>query len=380
MRRHHPTIDPKIIINTTTTTASIDSSSYPSLPSLNPIDPYSSRYATHHAHPLPPSRPYPLSLRSSISLFTIGLLDSLRFKAIYDCLRIRTDLRSSILRNSILQFILIASIFGFESYTNHHHCTTTTSVLVNVLWLIPLTLTTIVWSGSISEQLLKPNHQGHRQDHYHPYFGRRDGRRIDLRVIFNDQIINPKNLGSFFIRENHHTKILIFLEYVLISNGFLFIPPTRLGFALSLMFCSIGNSFYCFDLVWTKRDHLSFEERLDSLESRWEYHLGFGLIMTLLTSINEHEMMVNFLIFTFLYPFFVILSTCSSFQNNHYTNPSSMDHKKSEDLTYQTIDLRSSIDPDSHSIRLPIFNLSRKIYSTYFKSFQHLSSSSRSLP
>lgn len=59
-----------------------------------------------------------------------------------------------------------------------------------------------------------------------------------------------------------------------------FIP--YVGTALSFMYCCVANSYYVFESHWIK-SNWPLSERIEYLESRWSYFLGFGFPISLVS-------------------------------------------------------------------------------------------------
>lgn len=66
------------------------------------------------------------------------------------------------------------------------------------------------------------------------------------------------------------------------------------------------NSLYSFDYIWMARG-FSMTNRLLFIERRWPYHLGFGSLLTVVTSFSS-SFVINGLIFGALFPFFIVSS------------------------------------------------------------------------
>ena len=123
-------------------------------------------------------------------------------------------------------------------------------LVIQIFWLFPIAIISLVLNGSITESCLNLNHHGSSA----PAAG-----VLSLRNI---SIPSPLQILSFLkakLVSDYH-RILVLLNYFLMAKGLLYIP--WLGFGASFAFCSIANSFYCFDPDWHK-DGFSFEERID---------------------------------------------------------------------------------------------------------------------
>lgn len=55
-----------------------------------------------------------------------------------------------------------------------------------------------------------------------------------------------------------------------------------IGGPLAFLYCSAANSYYAFEAQWLKSGW-GLNERIQYLEQRWSYFLGFGLPITLIS-------------------------------------------------------------------------------------------------
>lgn len=59
------------------------------------------------------------------------------------------------------------------------------------------------------------------------------------------------------------------------------------GWFLSLLYMSLLHSLYSFEYMWMSKG-ISMHSRLSHVERHWPYHLGYGTILTILTSLSEN--------------------------------------------------------------------------------------------
>lgn len=303
----------------------------PSYTSASPVDPFPLNPAISSTH-----HPIHHHVSCCFLRFKAGLLDSLRIGPILNKLQSKYALRTLIVQNSILQLLLIASLITLESYADSRRSLSwsTFHLLFNIFWLFPITIISLVLNSCITESCLNLNHHGS---------GAPATIVLSLRNI---SIPSPLQMLSFLKAKlgSDYDRILVLLNYWLMAKGLLYIP--WLGFGASFAFCSIANSFYCFDPDWHK-DGLSFEERIDRLEAHWDYHLGFGLVMTILTSIYPHHNMMNLSIFTLLFPFLLILSSAQKHRPRHEGKKEETGHARNK---------------SSNPLQLPVFFIARQLY------------------
>ncbi|OAV90151.1 hypothetical protein PTTG_28433 [Puccinia triticina 1-1 BBBD Race 1] len=202
------------------------------------------RAGYHHHHP---NNSIHHQVWSGVRRFASGFFDSLRVRRIVNELHAKRTLKILIVQNSILQLVSIASLVGLESYSDSHRSSSwsTLDVLFSTFWLFPIGVISIALNSSITENCLHLN--GSLQA---PISLGKFSISSSVEII---RYLNAK------LRSDYH-RILILLNYFLFAEGLLLIP--FVGFLLSFAFCSVGNSFYCFDPYWLK-DGLNLEERLD---------------------------------------------------------------------------------------------------------------------
>ncbi|KAA1067272.1 hypothetical protein PGT21_009939 [Puccinia graminis f. sp. tritici] len=304
-----------------------------------------------HDHPI--HRHHHQAIWSSLQRVSNGFLDSLRISRIVSQLQSNRALRSLIVQNSALQLLCIASLVALEAYADSHRSSSnirsTLDILFNIFWLFPIGMISIAMNGTITESCL---HSKHRTQ---------EVSRIVLPAFTIASWLEIVDYLKTKLRSDY-PRILILLNYLLMAKGLLWVP--FVGFPLSFTFSSIGNSFYCFEPYWLK-DGLKFEERLNLLEQQWDYHLGFGLIMTTLTSIWPHHNILNLSLFTLLFPFLLIILSVGQKPLVHRPTSAAAatatEHKKEDGRSGH----------HSHPIQLPLFFISRKLHLTFFSHHPH---------
>ena len=100
------------------------------------------------------------------------------------------------------------------------------------------------------------------------------------------------------------------------------------GGPLSFLYCSAANSYYVYEAQWIKSGW-GLNERIQYLEQRWSYFLGFGLpitlvsywsyavplslydttLMTIFTNATRSDPIVNFSLFSLYFPVAVLMAS-----------------------------------------------------------------------
>ncbi|PLW18421.1 hypothetical protein PCASD_15622 [Puccinia coronata f. sp. avenae] len=297
--------------------------------SLQPAHSQSDSHSHHslHSHP---------QIRASVSRLLAGVRDSLRTRPILKELRSKRRLRTLVLQNSLLQLLSIASLVGLESHKHGRESSSwsTLDILFNTCWLFPIAVMSLSLNGSIVDVSLNLGSHGTRTAVF-PNWGATSP--ADVRAF----------LAAKFRTDSH--RVLVLLNYILMAKALLYMPVC--GAVSSFAFCALANSFYCFDPVWN-RDGYIFPERLTLLETQWDYHLGFGLGVTVLTSVYPHHTMLNLSLFTLVFPFLVILSS------THTTTPRTGNTQEDERVERTKL---SSYGPP----QLPVFFIARILHSLF---------------
>lgn len=83
------------------------------------------------------------------------------------------------------------------------------------------------------------------------------------------------------------------------------------GRTLSFLYLSMISSYYCFEYRFLSQSLVSLRSRIDFLESRWVYFLGFGLSPTLLSSSIFSSATLNLVIWSLLFPIYVLMASYS---------------------------------------------------------------------
>ncbi|KAJ1967012.1 hypothetical protein IWQ62_002114 [Dispira parvispora] len=98
-------------------------------------------------------------------------------------------------------------------------------------------------------------------------------------------------------------RILLFFTYVVWTSLIYLVPV--IGPAISFILCCWLYAFYSFEYQWINKNW-SFEKRLDYLERRWAYFMGFGLPCTLCTFFSSQFISAG--VFAFLFPMYIIMA------------------------------------------------------------------------
>ncbi|CAB3403138.1 unnamed protein product [Caenorhabditis bovis] len=113
---------------------------------------------------------------------------------------------------------------------------------------------------------------------------------LDIRVSAADSVVS------------------VILGFVFLIQGLLmeWIPVPLLSTVASFVHVCLLNSMYCFEYFWSSRS-VKFKSRINSIESRWTYFVGFGTPISLASSLSG-SVVVNGCVFAMLFPFFIISS------------------------------------------------------------------------
>jgi hypothetical protein len=95
--------------------------------------------------------------------------------------------------------------------------------------------------------------------------------------------------------------------FLLQALAFDWIPVPFIGHLLYLVYMSLLHSLYSFEYMWMSRGK-QMNSRLSHVERHWPYHVGFGSILTILTTYLSENFFFNSCIFGALFPFFIISS------------------------------------------------------------------------
>ncbi|MBW0487412.1 hypothetical protein O181_027127 [Austropuccinia psidii MF-1] len=352
MRRHHPSPSEHL--------HSISSN----LAQANQIHHPTNHPATHrnqsdHRKHRTSHRSHSISFLNSIVLhldyFTKGVVDSCRWRVLKGVIETNHPLKILIIKNSLVQLIFLASIILFERFFSISHLSLEKSkrfqlfrILFNVIWLCPISFVSFIWSGFINDHLINiPQHQ-HHLNHFKSHLNL----RYPLLIKIYQNLISKLNQNL--------TQILILLNYVVLSKLLLILPV--FGPTLAFIFCSIANSFYCFEQLWARKGK-QFIDRIDCLETRWSYHIGFGSLITLITFWSS-DLFINLSLFTLFFPFLVILSSSNCIQPLPHHSI-----KSTSFINSSQVDIHQDHHHILHShwipTRLPIFYLPKKIYQCF---------------
>lgn len=100
--------------------------------------------------------------------------------------------------------------------------------------------------------------------------------------------------------------ILVELVFLLQTLAVSTLPIPLLNHASFFLFMCCLHSLYSFEYVWMSRGR-RMNSRIVLLERRWPYHVGFGTILTLMTTWSDN-FVVNSCVFGALFPFFIVSS------------------------------------------------------------------------
>ncbi|VDN02611.1 unnamed protein product [Thelazia callipaeda] len=95
---------------------------------------------------------------------------------------------------------------------------------------------------------------------------------------------------------------LIFLQSLFVSS----IPVPMLAEAFSLIHLALLNSLFSFEYVWMSFG-IGSRARIDLIERHWPYFLGFGTILTILSTLTN-SVVANALLFGAVFPLCIISS------------------------------------------------------------------------
>uniref|UniRef100_A0A915EG96 Etoposide-induced protein 2.4 n=1 Tax=Ditylenchus dipsaci TaxID=166011 RepID=A0A915EG96_9BILA len=139
----------------------------------------------------------------------------------------------------------------------------------------------------------------------HPWFADIASSALKYRGISSSKIPDFSRAASDFIHA-------IFVELVFLVQALAIIGlevPVLSKF-FGFIYMSLLHSLYSFDYIWMSSG-ISMNTRLAMVERSWPFHLGFGTLLTLATSMSTN-FVINGCIFGALFPFFIVSSCVCS--------------------------------------------------------------------
>ena len=101
-------------------------------------------------------------------------------------------------------------------------------------------------------------------------------------------------------------ELLVLVQATFLSS----LPMPVLAPVASFVNMSLLHSLYSFEYMWLSCT-VAMKQRHDKVERHWPYHLGFGTLLTVLTSLSS-SFVVNSCVFGALFPFFIVSSFLAS--------------------------------------------------------------------
>ncbi|EFO24373.2 hypothetical protein LOAG_04119 [Loa loa] len=95
---------------------------------------------------------------------------------------------------------------------------------------------------------------------------------------------------------------VFFLQSLFVSS----VPVPFISTVFSFIHITLLNSLFSFEYLWMSLG-IGLRARVNLIERNWPYFLGYGTVLTLLTSLTDN-MMVNAILFGALFPFCIISS------------------------------------------------------------------------
>jgi len=137
------------------------------------------------------------------------------------------------------------------------------------------------------------------------------GAALKYRAVSIRKFPDPSRAASDFVHAIF-AELIFLLQALLISS----VPIPYISKAIGFICMAMLHSLYSFDYIWMANG-ISLNSRIALLERRWPYHLGFGTILTIATSISQN-FIINGCIFGMLFPFFIVSSSLSEAALNSY--------------------------------------------------------------
>lgn len=108
-------------------------------------------------------------------------------------------------------------------------------------------------------------------------------------------------------------ELIFLLQSALASH----VPIPMVAPVVNFVHLSLLYSLYSFEYFWMARNR-SLRARIDSVERRWPYFLGFGSILTLCTTtLCGDRLLLSGCVFGALFPFFIISSYRAKWNDRH---------------------------------------------------------------
>ena len=185
------------------------------------------------------------NIMDEVRLFVDGLYDSCRLNHIYNLIKrsqtIRTYLKQSLIVNGIL-------VIGYHAWMEYFIGNSLLIYVYYLLWMYPYALVRMMWN--LEQYIILSNRLSHRRD-------------IKFGQIVSLLIYDTLLMYSLYII----TFALSLIPYI--------------GCLLHYFYNSLLISFICYDYKWNNH-RISIKRRIDFIENRWPYFLGYGTFITLI--------------------------------------------------------------------------------------------------
>ncbi|KAN0066511.1 hypothetical protein ACQY0O_000605 [Thecaphora frezii] len=184
--------------------------------------------------------------------------------------------------------------------------------LGNVFWLYPLIggsyLLASSWTTDVAESAYRLRH-GHVKN-----------------ALSFASFTPPAGTSRRLVRESY--RIFLIVNYAAIVLLLGKIP--YVGRALSFLFMSFVDGYYCFEQVWIARGW-SLERRTRYCEERWSYFIAFGLPSTAVSFFHPSGLL-NLMLFMLVFPFCTVLAMLASPQPKVAASSSSSSFSPNPDI------------------------------------------------
>ena len=134
-------------------------------------------------------------------------------------------------------------------------------------------------------------------------------------VVFKKLTKNNKSLPALSLSRSISDVLfsLIMQIFFLFNQQLYYLYPYLflINFLVHMCLCLL-YSFYAFEYAWIY-GNLNVKQRVERIELYWPYFLGFGLPLTMLSTLIFKSMIVNECIFSILFPFAIVAATSVNF-------------------------------------------------------------------
>ncbi|CAH7669784.1 expressed protein [Phakopsora pachyrhizi] len=264
-------------------------------------------------------------------MFRIGLIDSLSFKLFLKVFLSNQNLKNIIIKSTILQIIFLSTSTCSIKLKDHYLYdddddvsssrrskvggSSNSDILIEtifqIFWVTIVSLGSIKIDELITNEFLTKTRLLKRNDQY--------DNRLDR---FTNSSLSSSSRSSKglkgFVRElicSRLDKILNVLNYLILMRLVFVKLPIPIGCFSKFTFSCVFNSFYCFENVWKTFYGIEFKDRTKKVEEDWMYHLGFGFIFTILTTMSSN-LVIDLIIFTLIYPYLLVIIIVSMKRKN----------------------------------------------------------------